>query len=100
MNAIIGFIGVGRMGLPMCRNLARAGYEVIAGDARPERAADVRAAGACWEGETRLVAAAADVLMTMLPGPEELREAMVVTIPALRPGTTWIDTTSSSPAVG
>jgi 3-hydroxyisobutyrate dehydrogenase len=100
VKAIIGFIGVGRMGLPMCRNLARAGYEVIAGDARPERAVDVRTAGACWEGETRLVAAAADVFITVLPGPAELQEAMVVAMAALRPGTTWIDMTSSSPVVG
>jgi 3-hydroxyisobutyrate dehydrogenase-like beta-hydroxyacid dehydrogenase len=27
----IGFIGVGRMGLPMCVNLVRAGYQVTAG---------------------------------------------------------------------
>jgi len=27
----IGFIGVGRMGLPMCANLVRAGYESVPG---------------------------------------------------------------------
>jgi 3-hydroxyisobutyrate dehydrogenase-like beta-hydroxyacid dehydrogenase len=30
----IGFIGVGRMGLPMCANLVAAGYPEVAGDAR------------------------------------------------------------------
>jgi 3-hydroxyisobutyrate dehydrogenase len=30
----VGFIGLGRMGLPMCANLVRAGYEVTAGDLR------------------------------------------------------------------
>ncbi len=100
MTAIIGFIGVGRMGLPMCTNLARAGYEVMAGDQRPEREQEVRAAGASWAGETQLVAAAAEVLITVLPGSDELREAMALVIPALRPGTTWIDMTSSSAAVG
>jgi 3-hydroxyisobutyrate dehydrogenase len=32
----IGFVGVGRMGLPMCANLVAAGYEVAAADARAE----------------------------------------------------------------
>jgi 3-hydroxyisobutyrate dehydrogenase len=100
VTEIIGFIGVGRMGLPMCANVVRAGYGVIAGDLRPERAADVRAAGASWAGDTPSVAAAADVLITMLPGSEELQDAMALAIPALRAGTTWIDMTSSSPAVG
>lgn len=96
----VGVVGVGRMGLPICTSLGRAGYQVTAGDRRREREAAVRAAGLVWAGETRLVAAAADVLITVLPGPEELREVMDVAIPALRPGAVWIDMTSSSPAVG
>jgi 3-hydroxyisobutyrate dehydrogenase len=100
VTAIIGFIGVGRMGLPMCTNLARAGYEVIAGDERPEREQEARAVGASWAGEAQLVAAAAEVLVTVLPGSDELREAMALAIPTLGPGTTWIDMTSSSAAVG
>ncbi|MGH7357104.1 MAG: NAD(P)-binding domain-containing protein, partial [Candidatus Rokuibacteriota bacterium] len=32
----IGFIGLGRMGFPMARNLARAGYPVHAFDAAPD----------------------------------------------------------------
>jgi 3-hydroxyisobutyrate dehydrogenase len=100
VKASIGFIGLGRMGLPMCRNLVRAGYEVTAGDARPEVAAEARSAGASWAGDTRLVAARADVLITVLPGPEEVREAISDAVASLRPGTTWIDMTSSSPAVG
>ena len=46
----IGFIGVGRMGLPMCANLVAAGYEVTAADARPELRAKVLACGARWRG--------------------------------------------------
>jgi len=30
--ARIGFIGLGRMGYPMARNLARAGYRIVAHD--------------------------------------------------------------------
>jgi 3-hydroxyisobutyrate dehydrogenase len=100
VRATIGLIGVGRMGLPVCSNLIRAGNAVIASDRRPERAEEVRSAGASWAPETRAVAAVADVLITILPGSEELREAMAAATPALRSGTTWIDLTSSSPTVG
>jgi 3-hydroxyisobutyrate dehydrogenase len=100
MNTSIGFIGVGRMGLPMCANLVRAGYEVTGGDRRGDREPVARAAGVRWAASTQAVAGVADVLITMLPGPAEVREVMTVAIPALRPGTTWIDMSSSSPAVG
>lgn len=35
----VGFIGLGRMGLPMAQNLARAGYEVLAWNRTPKEAA-------------------------------------------------------------
>ena len=100
MNGLLGVIGVGRMGLPICARLVGAGYRVIAGDRQPERESVVRAAGAVWAGGAREVAAAADVLITVLPGSAELREAMAVAIPTVRPGATWIDVTSASPPVG
>jgi 3-hydroxyisobutyrate dehydrogenase-like beta-hydroxyacid dehydrogenase len=84
----------------VCSNLVRAGYAVLAGDSRPDREAQVLAAGARWAPEPVLVAGAADVLITVLPGSEELRNAMATLIPALRAGASWIDMTSSSPAVG
>jgi 3-hydroxyisobutyrate dehydrogenase-like beta-hydroxyacid dehydrogenase len=33
---MIGFLGTGRMGMPMCANLVRAGHAVVAHDLRPE----------------------------------------------------------------
>ena len=97
----IGFVGAGRMGLPMCAALARAGHEVIATDERPDREAAVLAGGAAWADSPAQAAATADVLITMLPGPEEVQEAMAGAggaLSALPPGTTWIDMTSNSPA--
>lgn len=100
MGAVIGLIGVGRIGLPVCSNLVQAGYAVIASDRRPEREEKVRAVGAGWALETEAVVGTADVLLTVLPGSEELREAMAAASMAMRAGTTWIDMTSSSPLVG
>jgi 3-hydroxyisobutyrate dehydrogenase len=99
----VGFIGAGRMGLPMCANLARAGFDVTAGDVRPDLESAVLACGARWGGTGIAVAAAADVLITMLPGGPELRDMMLEpggVLAALPPAVTWIDMTSASPAIG
>jgi 3-hydroxyisobutyrate dehydrogenase-like beta-hydroxyacid dehydrogenase len=100
MGETIGLIGVGRMGLPLCHRLVHAGFDVTAGDRRGECADEVRAAGGRWIGDTALVVEAADVLITVLPGSDELRNVMSTAIPALRPGTAWLDMTSAAPAVG
>lgn len=97
----IGFVGTGRMGLPMCATLARAAHEVIATDERRGCKASVLACGAAWQDSPAQAAATADVLITMLPGPEEVQLAMTGTdgaLSALAAGATWIDMTSNSPA--
>lgn len=97
----IGFVGAGRMGLPMCAALARAGHEVTATDQRADRKAAILAGGAAWAESPAQAAATADVLITMLPGPAEVQDAMAGAgdaLGALQPGTTWIDMTSNSPA--
>ncbi len=96
----IGLVGLGRMGAPICANLVRAGYSVRAGDQRPEAAGQAAICGARWVPELAPLAAEADVLVTVLPGPGEVRELMLGAgvAAALRRGTTWIDMTSNSPA--
>jgi 3-hydroxyisobutyrate dehydrogenase len=97
----IGLVGLGRVGVPVCANLVRAGYGVQAGDLRPEAAEQAARHGACWVPDLAMLAARADVLLTVLPGPAEVRELMLGTgavAAALRAGTTWIDMTSNSPA--
>lgn len=97
----VGLAGLGRMGPAMCANLVRAGYRVQAGDIRPEAAVLAARCGAHWVPRLSRLAAESDVLITVLPGPDEVREAMTGPggmAEALRPGTTWIDMTSNSPA--
>jgi 3-hydroxyisobutyrate dehydrogenase len=93
----IGVIGVGRMGAAVCGRLVEAGFDLVAGDRDMDRATAARTAGARWAGSPVDVAASADVLITVLPGTDELVEAMDTLAPALRPGTCWIDMTSSAP---
>ncbi|HEX5187994.1 MAG TPA: NAD(P)-dependent oxidoreductase [Streptosporangiaceae bacterium] len=99
--ADIGFVGLGRMGLPMCMCLVEAGYEVVATDERSDARTDAAACGALWRDSPAEVAAAAGVLITMLPGPAAVSTAMLGSagaLPAMAPGETWIDMTTNVPS--
>src|SRR5215470_9524368 len=71
----IGFVGLGRMGFPMARNLAQAGYRVHVHDVAHEamrRTAGV--AGLVPHGSPRDVAGATTVVFTALPNDAIVRE--------------------------
>lgn len=97
----IAFVGLGRMGAPMCAALVRAGYQVIATDKRAECEPVAVACGASWQDTPAHASATANVLISMLPGAREVREAMLGEGGALKSlpgGAAWIDMTSNSPA--
>jgi 3-hydroxyisobutyrate dehydrogenase len=97
----IAFVGLGRMGSPMCAALVKAGYHVTATDERADCKTAAVACGATWRDTPADAAATADVLITMLPGPCEVRAAMLGDAGALKglpARATWIDMTSNSPA--
>jgi 3-hydroxyisobutyrate dehydrogenase-like beta-hydroxyacid dehydrogenase len=99
----IGFVGLGRMGLPMARNLAGAGYRVHAYDVAPAamaRAADVP--GVVSHASPREVAAASTVVFTTLPNDAIVREAYLGASGLLaggRPGLVTCDCSTVSPGV-
>jgi 2-hydroxy-3-oxopropionate reductase len=96
----IGFIGLGIMGKPMALNLRKTGYPVaVLGTSRA--AHDLTAAGAEAVPTIQALAAASDVVITMLPDSPEVEE--VVTGPegvlaGIRPGTLFIDMSTIAPA--
>ena len=61
----VGFIGAGRMGLPMVRRLADAGFNVVAVGRRAETAAALRELGVTVLASPAAVGAAAQVLCVM-----------------------------------
>jgi 3-hydroxyisobutyrate dehydrogenase-like beta-hydroxyacid dehydrogenase len=64
----VGFIGLGRMGFPMARNLAAAGFVVHAHDVAPDAAKRAAAvSGVTVQPTPREVAARASVVFTALP---------------------------------
>jgi len=70
----LGFIGLGVMGEPMCRNLARkSGRAVIAFDARREPLERLGADGVRTAANVAEIAAGADTIFLSLPGEPEVR---------------------------
>ena len=72
--ARIGFIGLGKMGLPMAQNLLKAGHQVEGVDVNPAAIAKLKAAGGSSDEAAKGAAARADVVITMLPSGKEVRE--------------------------
>jgi 3-hydroxyisobutyrate dehydrogenase-like beta-hydroxyacid dehydrogenase len=71
----IGFIGLGVMGAPMCRNLVRKHpAPIYAFDINPEAVRDVAASGARPAVSVAQVAAASDIVCLSLPGGEHVNE--------------------------
>jgi len=98
----VGFIGLGRMGAPMSGNVLAAGHELVVHDVRPDAAAGLLSAGASWADSPRGAGADRDVVITMLPGPSQVEEVLLGPtglLAGLPAGATWIDMSTSVPAV-
>lgn len=98
----VGFIGLGSMGSGMTANLQRDGYDLVVTDLKMEAAAPCLANGARWAETAAEVAAASDLVITMLPTPRHVAE--VATGPGgilegIADGGTWIDMSTSVPEV-
>lgn len=96
----VGFIGLGTMGKNAAANVARAGFELVVYDIRPEAAAPLVAMGASVADSPAAVLAVVDVVVTMVFGPKEVAEVMRGPSGFLSgdpKGKVWIDMTTSSP---
>ncbi len=70
----IGFVGVGRMGDPMVRNLIKAGFEVTIFDTNASATAALSALGAHVADSPAAVASAAEVVIVSLPTPDVVKK--------------------------
>ena len=92
--ARIGFIGLGNMGLPMAHNLLKAGHQVEGVDVNPAAVDKLKAAGGAAVETAKSAAARADVVITMLPAGQQVREVYLGSsgiIENANPGTLLID---------
>lgn len=99
----VGWIGIGVMGGAMASRLLAAGYAVTAYARTPAKAESLVAAGARLAASPAAVAAASDVVFTMVGNPGDVRavvlDAATGTLAGLRPGGVLVDCTSSSPSL-
>ena len=72
--ARIGFVGLGNMGAPMAANLVKAGHAVTGYDLNSAALDSLRAAGGQTAGSAAEAARGADVVITMLPAGEHVRD--------------------------
>ena len=88
----VGVIGLGKMGLPIARNLMDRGFAVIG--FRRHGSPELAAAGGVVAASAAEVAAHADVLLSILPDVRAVEEVVcgeTGTLTALRPGTVHIE---------
>lgn len=99
---MIGWVGTGVMGAPMCGHLVDAGYEVRITSRTRERAAPLVERGAKWCSTPAEVAEGADMVLTMVGYPSDVREVLLGPAGVLgtaRPGAVVADMTTSDPAL-
>lgn len=94
----IGFIGLGAMGYPMARHLARE-HEVIVWNRTREKAERHSREHGTKLARDLAEVANADIIITMLPTSKEVDEIVDKLMPHLRKGTLFIDATSGDPNV-
>ncbi|MGH9889534.1 MAG: NAD(P)-dependent oxidoreductase [bacterium] len=99
---LIGFIGLGKMGLPMASNLARKGASVITYDVRREPMLEVAKLGGTCGDSVSDVAARAGVVFTMLPNSSDV-DAVITgpngVLESARPGSVVVDMSTIDPRV-
>ncbi|GGV93869.1 hypothetical protein GCM10010230_05700 [Streptomyces narbonensis] len=93
----IAFIGLGSMGLPMARRLLDAGHPLTVWNRTAAKADALVADGAVRAASAADAVRDADVVITMLADPAAALAVADDLLPALRPGTHWIDTSTIGP---
>jgi len=95
--AKIGFIGLGNMGLPMAQNLINAGHSVAGFDVNEAAIERVAAGGGRAAGALADACADAEIVITMLPAGEHVREVYLEgdgVLAEVAPGTLLIDSST------
>ena len=98
----IGFIGLGIMGKPMCKNLLRKGYECYIYDINEAAVDELVKENAMKVQSAQEAAAQSDVVITMLPNSPHVKQVVLGEagiISSMRPGSILIDMSSIAPGV-
>jgi 2-hydroxy-3-oxopropionate reductase len=97
---VIGFIGLGIMGTPICKRLLSAGYELVVFDIKDELVNNLENMGAERGINPNDVASKVDVVFTMLPETQVIQKAYFDPdgiLASLKDGSICVDMSTSSP---
>ncbi len=87
----VAFIGLGNMGGPMARNIVDAGFATVVSDLDAHKIDVLVGHGAVAAADAADAASVADVVLTSLPGPKQISDVGEQIVPAMQPGSIWID---------
>jgi len=90
----IALLGTGTMGLPVGRNLLKAGLPLRAWNRNPDKAAPLADAGATIAASPGDAVSGADIVITMLYDADSVAEVMTQAKDRFAPSTTWIQLTT------
>lgn len=97
----IGFIGLGIMGEPMCRNLMKAGYACTVNTRTKSRAEKLLSEGAVWSDSPKDTAGKSDVIITIVTDTPDVEKVILGDdgiIEGIRSGSVVIDMSTISPS--
>lgn len=86
----VAFLGTGTMGLPMCRHLLEAGFELRAWNRSPERAEHLAGEGAELAEDPSEAARDAEVLITMLSDADAVLDSATPAVETLAQDSIWV----------
>lgn len=98
----IGWIGTGVMGRWMCQHLMDSGYSATVHNRTKERAQPLLDAGAAWADSSREVAAASDVIFTIVGFPPDVRDVYLGEngiLKGAKSGSIIVDMTTTEPSL-
>jgi 2-hydroxy-3-oxopropionate reductase len=91
----LAFLGIGLMGSPMAARLAQAGYPLRVWNRSAAKAEALRAAGAEPQASVQDAVRGAAIVISMLEAGPAVAAVIEAALPALQPGTLWIDMSST-----
>ncbi len=97
---VIGFIGIGTMGFYMCRNILKKGkWPVYVYDVNKTQVDKLASEGATSCNNLQNIAENCDVIISMVPTNDNVKEVVNGLLPFMKNGTIYIDMSTISPSV-
>lgn len=97
---VVGFVGLGTIGAPMAANIVRKGFPLVVFDLDQRRMSELVELGAEGRATAAEVAAASDIVITMVPDAPDVEKAALGPggiIEGIRPGAIHVDMSTVDP---